>query len=781
MKLKRIHIIKNIGIGLFFLFFISCKEEKITTIKNTQFVDNVYPLLDTDNSRWFFFSSASRPFGMVNLSPDTEIDGAWGSGYRYQTDTIKGFSHIHAWQISGLSIMPVTISKENKKHIFTDFYSSFNHQNEIITPGYHFLELDRYQIKTELTSTKRVGLHKYSFPKNKEAGILFNLNTILGPCENVEGELEQTGERELSGKLVAAPTHRLPKPLTIYFKVQLNVSVRAIERDINTGNYLVSINKTDKEVLLKTGISYTSIENATINIQQELPHWNFNKIVQESKQEWNSLLGRIEVEGGTTAEQSRFYTDLWHALQGRRIISDVNGAYPDNTGETFKIGQLPLNTFGEPLFNHYNSDSFWGAQWTINTLWGLVYPEIMKEFTLSLNQYYKDGGLIPRGPSGGDYTYVMTGASSTPFLVSAIQKGIIKDDLESIYLALKKNHMLNGIMGKAGYEHHTDIGGGLKYYLKNGFVPHPLPEDGNYGLHQDGTSQTMEYAYQDWTLAQLAKKLGYVDDYNYFLKRSENYKNVFNEEIGWMSPKDIDGTWKVDFDPYQYENGFIESNAAQSTWFVPHDIDGLANLMGGKENAVEKLNSQFEMAQNLKFTSGTSHDAELHPEHSRIPINFGNQPSIQTSFIFNQLGRPDLTQYWTRKVIKETFNGLATNTGYNGDEDQGLMGSLNVLLKIGLFQMNGGTEENPEYQIGSPVFNKVTIKLNPDYYSGKDFVIKAEENSEENIYVNNIEFNNTAVSNYTIKHNDITKGGTLVLKMSKETNNKSTLLLTEKR
>jgi predicted alpha-1,2-mannosidase len=268
-------------------------------------------------------------------------------------------------------------------------------------------------------------------------------------------------------------------------------------------------------------------------------------------------------------------------------------------------------------------------------------------------------------------------------------------------------------------------------------------------------------------LAQLAKKLNHEEDYNYFIKRAKNYQNVFDTQIGWMRPKNVEGKWRENYDPYQYENGFIESNGAQSTWFVPHDIEGLAVLMGGKEKAVSKLNTQFETAKKQKFTSGTSHDAELHPEFSRIPVNFGNQPSIQTSNIFTLLGRPDLAQYWTRNVVKETFSGLSSATGYNGDEDQGLMGSLNVLLKLGLFQINGGTDSDAVYQIGSPIFNKMTISLNPKYYSGKTFVIKAANNSAENIYIKDIKYNNKAVQNFSLSHQDITNGGELILEMSK--------------
>lgn len=766
--MKLIKILKSgiISIGFILVFSVSCTTHQEPIIKNKQFVDKVYPQLDTENSRWFFFSSASRPFGMVNLSPDTEIDGAWGSGYRYNTDTIKGFSHIHAWQMSGVSVMPVVTSKENETTIYTDFYSSFSHEKEKITPGYHFVELERYDIKAEITSTKRVGFHKYAFPKGKQASILFNLNTLLGPSKNIDGILEETGDNELSGKVVMTPTHRRPKPVTVYFKVYLNTPIKAVELDEETGNYLVDLEQTDKDVLMKVGISYTSIDNADNNIQQELEHWNFDKVISESKDEWNELLGRIDVEGATEKAQKRFYTDLWHALQGRRTISDVNGAYPDNTGSEFKVGQIPLDNEGKPTFNHYNSDAFWGAQWTINTLWGLAYPEIMEDFVHSLMQYNKDGGMVARGPSGGNYTFVMTGASSTPFIVSAIQKGIITDDLESIYKALKKGHELGGIMEKAGYEHETSIGGGLKYYLKNNYVPHPLPEGTNFGGHQDGASLTLEYAYQDWTLAQLAKKLDHNDDYNYFLKRSKNYQNIFDTKIGWMRPKNVDGVWKQNYDPYEYQEGFIEANGAQATWFVPHDIEGLSQLMGGKDKAVEKLNTQFETAEKLNFTSGNSHSAELHPEYRRVPINYGNQPSIQTAYIFNQLNRPDLSQYWSRNIVKTTFSGLAPNTGYNGDEDQGLMGSLNVLMKIGLFQMNGGTEANPEYQVGSPIFDQITIKLNPAYYSSKTFTIKTINNSLENVYIEEMLLNGEHMDGFNITQDDINKGGELVLKMS---------------
>ena len=764
-------IIHNLGFRLLLsiFLFVSCESNKTDKTVIVSPIDLVYPHLDTENSRWFFFSSASRPFGMVNLSPDTQIGGAWGSGYRYNTDTIKGFSHIHAWQLSGLSVMPIALTNDNRSSIFNDFYSHFSHEAEIAKPGYHYLELDRYKIKAEITSTKRVGFHKYRFDGEGTPALLINLNTMLGPSLNMDGIITTTTQNSVEGELTNESTRRRPKPTKVFFKIDSDAQIKEVERDDLTGNYLLTFDDDTKEVLLKAGISYTSIENANNNIEIELPHWRFEDVVEDSREEWNFQLNKIQIEGGNEEQQKRFYTDLWHALQGRRTISDANGAYPDYTRDSFRIGQLPLDEDGKPLFNHYNSDSFWGAQWTINTLWGLVYPEIYKEFVQSMMQYYADGGLIPRGPSGGNYTYVMTGASSTPFIVSAIQKGIVTENIDEIYEALKKNHMLGGIMGKAGYEHGTNLGGGLQYYIENGFVPYPIPE-GNFGFHQDGAGLTLEYSYQDWTLAQLAKRLGNEEDYTYFLNRSMNYKNVYDNESTWMRPKDINGQWLSNFDPYKYQNGFIESNGAQSTWFVPHDISGLASLMGGNEKAVQKLNEQFETASKLGFTSGSAHDQELHPEYSRIPINYGNQPSMQTAQIFNQLERHDLAQFWTRSVVDKAYSGLSPATGYNGDEDQGLMGSLAVLMKIGLFQINGGTEMNPEYQIGSPIFNKITIKLNPNFYPGESFTIEVPNNSSSNIYVNRVKLNNQSIKDYRITHDQITHGGRMVLEVSDHAN-----------
>jgi predicted alpha-1,2-mannosidase len=731
-----------------------------------QWVD---PLIGTAGSRWFFFSSACRPFGMVNLSPDTRIDGAWGSGYRYGRDTIVGFSHIHAWQLAGISAMPV-VGEVNPVHGVKAYESKFSHSNEIVRPGYHKVTLDRYNIRVELTSTTRVGFHRYTFPESGGSQFLFNLGGILGPSEMTDGMARIVNNREIEGYSVNGSTRRRPKEYPVYFVAAFNKPFNRMDgwqedmlrTDIeqisgsNAGVMLRFNTGEDEEVLMKVGISYCSIEQARLNLETELNHWNFDEIVRDSEDEWNEWLSKIQVKGGTHDEKTRFYTDLWRSLQGRRIISDVNGKYADYTGDERRIRQLPLNENGRPLFNYYNSDSFWGAQWTLNTLWHLVYPHITEEFVNSMLTMYKDGGLIPRGPSGGNYTYVMTGASTTPFIVSAYMKGIRGFDVDLAYEGLKKNHLPGGIMSKAGYEHNTSRGGGLEEHIELGYVPFPL-SDRSYGFHQDGAGQTLEYAYQDWCLAQMASALGRHDDEELFLQRSQNYRNLYDPSTGWMRPRTREGRWTEPFDPLAARRaGFVESNAAQMTWFVPHDIPGLAELMGGYDSLVHRLNKSFELTREYNFINNSSW------------TNYSNQPATQMAHIFNYANAPWLTQYWVRKVIEKTFSDVTPRDGYKGDEDQGLMGSLGALMKIGIFELHGGAVNDPFYELTSPIFDQITILLDQDYYSGEKFVIDVENNASAHYYIQSAVLNDQPLYTPFIPHQKVVDGGRLKLILGPE-------------
>lgn len=764
----------------------------IGTIVNSQRpVDLVNPLIDSANSRWFFFSSATRPFGMVNLSPDMGTAGAWESGYRYNQKKINFFSHIHAWQLSGIPVLPTT--GKIKAHLGPKEYgSSYSHDRERVEAGYHSIILDDYNIKAELTSTKRVGFHRYTFPKSNQSAVILDLSAQLGPSGTESGYVERVSNKKLTGYAVMEKTRRRPKPTKVFFSIHFNKPFDALHayrdgkllgkvkkfKGKNGGVYPIFKTTDGEQILMKVAISYVSSSQAELNLDTELSNWEFDDVVKDSKDEWNEYLSRIQIKGNTRDQQVRFYTDLWHALQGRRIISDVNGKYSDMTGDTQRIGQIPLDEGGEPKFNHYNSDSFWGAQWTLNTLWHLVYPRITEEFINSMLLMYDDGGLIPRGPSGGNYTYVMTGASTTPFIVSAYMKGIRGFNVEKAYEGMLKNALPGGIMSKVGYEHYTNKGGGIEYYIDRGYVPFPLYEK-QYGYHQCGPGVTMEYAYQDWTLAQMAKVLNKDSDHKMLIKRAANYRNIYDSSSGWMRGRTLDGNWIEPFDPLVYEgdykdplgSGFVEATAAAATWFVPHDLAGLAELMGGKDIAARRLNQSFLIAKQHGFVAHNYRgDNFVSSYRRRAFINYGNQPSMQTGYIFNYFGQPWLTQKWVREVIDEVYSDNDPQHGYSGDEDQGLMGALCVLMKIGLFEMKGGAEINPSYDLSSPIFDQITIHLDKDYYQGVNFKIDVLNNSPKNKFIQSVKLNGKPLNQSWLYHKDLVKGGNLEYVLGEEPN-----------
>lgn len=750
---------------------------------SVQPVDLVEPLVDAANSRWFFFNSATRPFGMVNLSPDMVINGAWNSGYRYNQDTIRCFSHIHAWQLSGIPVLPTTGTF--KGHLGANEYGSrFSHENETVKAGYHQVMLDAYGINAELTATTRVGFHRYTYPESDNSHIHVDFSTFLGPNDTKKGYAKKVSDTEIEGYALMAATRRRPKATYVFYVMQFDkafaefggwqdkqlISGESEIEGAQTGAYVTFSTSEGEQRLMKVGISYVSAEQARANIETELPEWDFDQTVADARTDWNTWLSKIEVEGGTEIEQRRFYTDLWHALQGRRIISDASGTYCDMTGAERRIGQIPLKKNGKPAFNHYNSDSFWGAQWTLNTLWHLVYPRVAEEFVNSMMLMYADGGMIPRGPSGGNYTYVMTGASSTPFIVSAYMKGIRGFDVDQAYEGMLKNHSQEGIMAKAGYEHETLLGGGMEFYETRGYIPNPLPYPTKHGYHEDGSAQTLENAYQDWTLAQMAKSMGKEADYEKLMKRAGNYRNVWNEEIGWMWVREMDGNWRSPVEILKYDHGWVEGTAAQYTWWVPHDVQGLIELVGGRDTFSRKLNQSFESGVAHGFVSAKVEDKIQRDINRSTYINYGNQPCMQMIYLFNYSGSPWLTQYWNREVINEVYSGISPQKGYSGDEDQGLMGSLAVLLKIGLFSTRGGTAEVPIYEVSSPIFDKVTLHLDPAYYPGKTFTIETQHNSPENRYVQAASLDGDTLDQAWFYHRDLVDGGSLLLEMGAEPN-----------
>ena len=744
------------------------------------YVDLVNPFVDSHRSRWFFFSSACRPFGMVSLSPDKDTEHSWGSGYLYDSKQIRCFSHVHNWQMSGVAVMPTV--GEFKGHLGMNAYqSAFTHDGEIAKPGYHKVKLTDYDITAELTSTMRVGFHCYTFPKSDASYILFDTGAFLAHGPTAYSEVWKVSDKEIAGWEMMERTGRRPKDTPVYFYAQLSkpmdkvVSWREGRIESNSNPERISgknagmavrfKTEKDEKVMLKVAISYVSVEQARKNMLTELSGWDFEQVKQSSFSEWNDWLGRIEVEGGSREQQIKLYTDLWHALLGRHVVSDADGHYMDMTSDFPRIRQIPLGEDGKPLYNHHNFDAWWGSHWSLNILWSMAYPEVMDNFCNTMIDMYQNGGLIPRGPSGGNYTYVMIGDPAVSFFASAYNKGIRNYDAELAYEGLRKNAFVGGIRDHAGYEHSkTAYSGGMKYYEEWGYVP-----DGRKdveGMHTTGASMTLEYAYQDWCLAQMAKTMGKLQDYEFFMKRSKNYRNLWNPESGYMQPRGEDGNWLPYFDPLELteKGGFCESNSAIYSHYVPHDMAGLIELYGGADQYVKRLNANFEKSESYGFfRSNKTKEGNW--------TDYGNQPGTGMAHLFSYAGAPWLTQKWVRKV-KAAYCDVTPYGGYRDDEDQGQMGALGVLMAIGLFEVDGGCAEKPFYEITSPLFDKVTIHLDNRYYSGKTFQIITKGNSTDNMYIQNASLNGKKWNKCWFYHEDFIKGGTLELKLGAKPNKK---------
>ena len=735
--------------------------------------DYVNPLIDTHKSRWFFFSSACRPFGMVNLSPDTSVGGDWLNGYIYGDTNIQCFSHVHCWQLYGVPVMPVTGELQSPKGLAAAA-SPFSHADEIVHPGYHKVFLQRYGVTAELTSTMRVGFHRYTFPAAEKSYIAFDTGaTLMDKMDS--SALRQVSPTEIAGCSVMAATQRRPKPFTIYFVAEfskpvsfgtwldqklLPLSVKAISGK-NAGGYVQFSTKAGEQILMKVAISYTSEDNARENLQAELPGWDFDAVVRASRDEWNDWLGRIAVAGGTEAQRVKFYTDLWHALLGRRVVSDVDGSYCDNTGPLPVVRHVQLDPTGRPRFPHYNFDALWGSQWSLNILWSFAYPEVMDGFCNTMVDMYRDGGLIPRGPSGGNYTFVMIGDPATPFFAAAYSKGIRGYDVEKAYEGLRKNALPGGIRDHAGYEYGPNAtAGGMNYYVDRGYVPEDIE---GKGMHKDGAAMTLEYAYQDWCLAEFARALGKTNDAAWLKRRSFNYTNLWDPSVQYMRPRNKDGSWLADFAPVGPKGsfngkGFTEADSAIYTHTVPQDMPGLIRLFGGKKQYVAALNRQFELAEPENFVVG-------HGEHGGAWVDYDNEPSMEMAHLFNLAGAPWLSQKWVRAVQRQAYGDTTPAGGYNGDEDQGQLGALDVLMAIGLFDVEGGAALNPTYQITSPIFDRVTIRLNQNYFPGRQFTITTRNNSAANVYIQSARLNGQSLDQYWFPHASLVNGGTLEINL----------------
>ena len=733
-------------------------------------VDYVDPLMGSHDSRWIMFPGPTLPFGMVKLSPDNQELG-WKAGYEYDLDNLSGFSHIHSWTMAGLLTVPTTgplkIQPGTEKHPERGYRSRFSHNNETASPGYYSVYLDDYGIKAELTSTMRTGFQRYTFPENDSARVLVDL---LTPSEYgyeiFYTHIRRVSDREIEGisyqqslrkanynDYILHFVMRFDKPFTSFngwVKEEVYRNVDQVSSGfghMDVGAFLQFSTGEGEEVMVQTGISLVSIEQARLNLETELdPYdWDFDAVRRDAAATWEELLGKIEVEGGSVTDKTKFYTNLYRAYAGRTTWNDVNGKYVD-MNET--IRQLPEGT---PSI--FGSDGFWITIWNLNQLWPLITPRVTSDWIKSFLEISDQGGWLPKGPTGIEYSGIMVASHQIAFITGAYHKGIRDFDVEKAYEAVRKLQTLPG-----GYHESGGVVGNrhLKSYMELGYVP---DETGP-------VSNTLEYAYDDWSVGQFAKALGKDGDYKYFTKRAFNYKNVWDPEVGYMRRKHMDGSWVEGFSPFGQVSwlgpGYVEGNAWQYTYFVPHDLSGLIGLMG-REEYNNRLEEGFKTSLPHRFNSENLGSNSLEGM-GILPVNHGNQPNMQAAYLFNHSGKPWLTQQWVREIM-DLYYGSGPEDGWLGDEDQGQMGAWFVMSAMGLFQMDGGASTDPVYEIGSPLFEKVTLHLDPDYYPGGTFTIRAPGASGENRYIQSARLNGETLDKPWFYHRELVEGGTLTLEM----------------
>lgn len=764
-------------------FFTSCvtQGKKVQQEELSQYVE---PRIGTAHCRWFHFTPGAMPFGMAKSAPSTNghignKSGWEATGYDYRDQSIEGFPCLHEFQIGGIVLMPTTGPLKTIPGAVDDstgigYRSRFDRTDEIATAGYYSVLLKDYSICAELTATPRVAIQRYTFPAGEDSHILFDIGNRQGESGAVrDAEITFTEDGHIEGWVITEPEYvRKYQPgasVPLYFSAVLDkvpvgfgafngADIRPDERKatgVGAGLYLTFRTQDQESVTAKVGLSYTSVENARLNRETEAATLTFDEAREISRQTWEEYLGRIRVETPAREDKVKFYTGLYHALLGRGLASDVNGAYPRNDGS---VGQIPLKD-GKPVHNLYNTDAAWGAQWNLTQVWALAYPEYYSDYISSHLLVYKDAGWLADGIANSRYVSgVGTNLLST-IIAGAYQCGIRDFDVNTAYEACLKNE-LDG--------ENRPLGAGkidTRYFVEYGYVPHLDKGDGPDEAFMFSASHTLEYAYSAWAVAQWAKQLGKTDDYNRLMDLSKGWERIYDPSCNFVRPKKKDGTFIEDFNPMQVWRGFQEGNAWQYTFYVPHDAKGLVAKVGA-DVFNHRLDSIFTVSRKLIFSGGTEVGAFA---GLQTLYNQGNQPCLHISWMFNEAGRPSLTQKWVRAILNEFYGTDGIHGyGYGQDEDQGQLGAWYVISSLGLFDMKGLTDQASSFALGSPLFDKITIRLNDRYYKGKEFVIETRNNSKQNDYVQSMDLNGKPLTDTRIPFSEIVQGGHLVLEMGNQ-------------
>lgn len=726
--------------------------------------------MGTAHSRWMIAPGPWMPFSMVKLSPDNQNDG-WQAGYEPTFESIGCFSHIHEWTMGGLGTMPTNGPLQtlvgDEKDVDGGYRSRIDKSSEIAPLGYYQVQLTDYDIQAELTSTTRCGFQRYTFPKDRDGSRV--LLDLVIPSEykyNLEEAwIKQTGERTVEGY-----SHQLSpntwsggiaQEYTVYFVaefdqpiatfvpwteagVQEKTSELKVKGAKDAGAIVGFDTRNNQVVQLRTGISYVSIDNARENLATELSRpygWDFEAVRQAQVATWDELLKRVCIASNDQREKKRFYTNMYRALCSRNIFSDVNGEWRDAEEE--------IRTMEDPTSPALGCDAFWNTFWNLNQFWNLVTPEWSNRWVNSQLAMYDANGWLAKGPAGMEYIPVMVAEHEIPLIVGAYQMGIRDYDVEKAYEAVRKMQTTPAQEVGGGFAGNRD----LVPYLKYQYVPYDL---GRF-------SNTLEYSFDDWTVAQFAKALDKTGDYETFTDRGNYWRNSIDPETGYARMKDSTGQWVPDFDPYKSgaNHHYVEGNAWQLTYFVPQDVPALAEVIG-KDRFIERLDWGFEESDKTRFNG-------LNDQYWNYPVIQGNQQSMHFAFLFNWVQKPWLTQKWSRAIM-ERYYGYGVANAYLGDEDQGQMSAWFVMTALGLFQTDGGCRVEPVYEIASPLYEAVTIDLGERFGRGRTFVIEAKDASRLNYYVQSAKLNGRELQDFKFPASELLQGGKLELQMGPQPN-----------
>ena len=685
------------------------------------------------------YPGATSPFGMIQLSPDTSEAPNWGdaSGYDYNRNTIFGFSHTRlsgtgASDLIDITLMPTSSGRTS---------SAFTHDEEKARPGYYQVMLKDENINAELTTTQRNGIHRYQYPAGKDAEIILDMDHSADKGSwgrrIINSQIRILNDHAVEGYRIITGWAKLRK---IYFYMEFSSPI--LTSTLRDGGRVhentAVINGTNlhgcfrfgqlngKPLTCKVALSSVSMENARQNMEQEAPHWDFDRYVAAADADWEKQLGKIEVKG-TEVQKEIFYTALYHTMIQPNTMSDVNGEYMAADYTTRKVANNET---------HYTTFSLWDTFRASHPLYTLLEPERVTDFVKSMIRQYEYYGYLPIWQLWGQDNYCMIGNHSIPVITDAILKGIPGIDMEKAYEAVYNSSVTS----------HPNSP--FEVWEKYGFMPE--------NIQTQSVSITLEQAFDDWCVAQLAAKLNKDADYQRFHKRSEYYRNLFHPKTKFFQSKNDKGEWIEPFDPYQYGgNGgdpFTEGNAWQYFWYVPHNIQALMELTGGTKAFEQKLDT---------FFTSTYKSEQMNHNASGFVGQYahGNEPSHHVAYLYNFAGQPWKTQKYVSHILNTLYNN--TSSGYAGNDDCGQMSAWYVFSAMGFYPVNPA---DGRYIIGSPLLDECTLKL----AGNKEFRIRTIRKSPEDIYIQSVTLNGKKHKDFFITHQDIMNGGTMVFKMGKK-------------